>query len=101
MLRLIHSAVALAGMLVTARPSFADPLPVAPSNYVQLVAAAAAEQPAPSAAAWSLSSDATAPAGLGLSAGLPPEEWRAEIRASAAMTTAILVMSAHACAGVR
>jgi hypothetical protein len=65
MLRLIISAVALAGVIVTAHPSFADPLRAAMSDYVQPVAAAAAEQPAPSAAAWSPSSDATAPVGLG------------------------------------
>ena len=65
MLRLILSAVALAGVLVTAHPSFAGPLPAATSDYVQPVAAAATEQPAPSPAAWSPSSDATAPVGLG------------------------------------
>ena len=65
MLRLILSAIALAGVLVTAHPSFAELQPAATFDYVQPVAAAAAEQPAPSAAAWSPSSDVTAPVGLG------------------------------------
>ncbi len=64
MFRLTLSAVALAGVLVTMRPSFADPLPAATSDYVQ-AAAAASEQPAPSPAAWSPSSDVAAPVGLG------------------------------------
>jgi hypothetical protein len=64
MLRFAFSAVALAAVLVTTHPSFADPLPAATSDYVQ-AAAPAAEQPAPSPAAWSSSSDVTAPVGLG------------------------------------
>jgi hypothetical protein len=64
MFRLTLSAVALAGVLVTMHPSFADPLPVATSDYVQ-AAAAASEQPAPSPAAWSPSSDVAAPVGPG------------------------------------
>ena len=64
MLRFAFSAVALAAVLVTTHPSFADPLLPATSDYVQ-AAAAAPEQPAPSPAAWSPSSDVAAPVGLG------------------------------------
>ena len=64
MLRFTFSAVALAAVLMTTHPSFADPLPAATSDYVQ-AAAGAAEQPAPSPAAWSPSSDVTAPVGFG------------------------------------
>ena len=64
MLRFALSAVALAAVLVTTHPSFADPLPAATSDSVQ-AAAAAPEQPAPSPAAWSPSSDVAAPVGLG------------------------------------
>jgi hypothetical protein len=63
MLRLTLSAVALAGVLVTTHPGFADPLPAATADYVQ--AAAAAERPTPSPAAWSPSSDPMAPVGFG------------------------------------
>jgi hypothetical protein len=64
MLRFALSAVALAAVLVTAHPSFADSVPAATSDYVQ-AAAAASEQPAPSPAVWSPSSDAMAPVGFG------------------------------------
>jgi hypothetical protein len=65
MLRFALSAVALAGLLVTTQPSFADPLPAATSDSVQAAAAAAPEQPAPPVSARSSSSDATAPVGFG------------------------------------
>jgi hypothetical protein len=61
MFRFALSAVALAAVLVTTHPSFADPLPAATSDYVQ-AAAAASEQPP---AAWSPSSDVAAPVGPG------------------------------------
>jgi len=64
MLRFAFSAVALAAVLVTTHPSFADPLPATTSDYVQ-AAAAASEQPAPSPAAWSPSSGVAAPVGFG------------------------------------
>ena len=64
MLRLTLSAVALAGVLVTTHPGFADSLPAATADYVQ-PAAASAEQPTPSPAAWSPPSDAIAPVGFG------------------------------------
>jgi hypothetical protein len=64
MLRFAFSAVALAAVLVTTHPSFADPLRAATSDYVQ-AAAGASEQPAPSPAAWSPSSDVAAPVGPG------------------------------------
>jgi hypothetical protein len=64
MLRLTLSAVALAGVLVTTHPGFADSLPAATADHVEAVAATA-EQPTPSPAAWSPSSDAIAPVGTG------------------------------------
>lgn len=64
MRRFALSAVTLAAVLVTTHPSFADPLPAATSDDVQ-AAAAASEQPAPSPAAWSPSSDAAALVGFG------------------------------------
>jgi hypothetical protein len=65
MLRFVLSAVALAGVLLTTQPSFADALPAATSDHVQTTAAATAEQPAPPVSGWSPSSDATAPVGFG------------------------------------
>ena len=65
MLSLTLSAVALAGVLVTTHPGFADSLPAATADHVQAAAAAAAEQPTPSPTAWSPSSDTIAPVGLG------------------------------------
>ena len=61
MLRFALSAVALAAILVTTHPSFANP--AATLDNAQAVAAS--EQPAPSPAAWSPASDVTAPVGLG------------------------------------
>jgi hypothetical protein len=65
MLRFALSAVALAAVLATTHASFADAPRATTSDYIQ-AAAAASEQPAPSAAAWSPASDVTAPVGLGL-----------------------------------
>ena len=64
MLRLTLSAIALAEVLVTTHPGFADSLPAATADHVQAAAAAAAEQSTPSPTAWSPSSDAIAPSGL-------------------------------------
>jgi hypothetical protein len=63
MLRFALAALALAAVLPMTHPSLANSLPAAASDYVQ--DAAAPEQPVPSAAAWSPSSDATAPVGFG------------------------------------
>ena len=66
MFRFALSAVALAAVLVTTHPSFADPLPAATSDHAQAQAAVAAtEQPTPSANARTPSSDAMAPVGFG------------------------------------
>jgi len=59
MLRLALSAVALACVLAMAQPVFADPLAATASDHAQ-AAAAAIEQPASQAPAWSSSSDASA-----------------------------------------
>jgi hypothetical protein len=63
MLRFALSAVALVGVLVMTQPVFADPLAATASDHAQ-AAAAAIEQPASPAPAWS-SSDAPASARLG------------------------------------
>jgi hypothetical protein len=60
MLRLIFSAIALAGVLETAQPAFADPFASTAADFAQTAASAAA-QPAPKAPTGSSSSDATAP----------------------------------------
>jgi hypothetical protein len=61
MLRLVLPAVALAAVLATVTPAFADPLDATASDHAQ--AAAAATQPAtPSAPASSRSSDVIAAA---------------------------------------
>lgn len=62
MLRFAFAAFALVVVLAVTHPSLANSLPAAASDSVQAVAA---EQPAPSAAAWSPSSDAAAPVGFG------------------------------------
>lgn len=58
MLRSFISAVALAGVLATAQPSFAEPLAATATDQAQ-AAAPATEQPAPPAVGQSSSSDAT------------------------------------------
>jgi hypothetical protein len=65
MFRFALSAVALAGVLVTAQPSFADPLAATASDHAQ--AAAPTEQLAPPVPAAAASSDAPAPANAGRS----------------------------------
>jgi hypothetical protein len=65
MLRFVLSVVALAGVLVTAQPAFADPLAATASDHAQ-TAVPAVEQPAPQASAQKASSpDAPAPANSG------------------------------------
>jgi hypothetical protein len=59
MLRLVLSAVALAGVPETVRPVFADPLAATASDRGQAAAAAVEQPPAPT---WSWSSDSVAPA---------------------------------------
>jgi hypothetical protein len=58
MLRLVLSAVALAGVLAAAQPAIADPLAATASDHAKV---AATEQPASPAPASSWSSDASAP----------------------------------------
>jgi len=58
MLRFARSAVALAAVLATAQPIFADPLAATASDSAQ--AAAAMDQSASPASVWSSSSDAAA-----------------------------------------
>jgi hypothetical protein len=50
MLRLVLSAVALAGVLATAQPAIADPLAAAASDHAQVAATEQAASPAPPAA---------------------------------------------------
>jgi hypothetical protein len=65
MIRFVLSAVVLAGVLAMTNPVFADPLAATASDHAK-TAAAAMEQPASPAPAWSSSSDAPATsAGLG------------------------------------
>ena len=59
MLRLVLSAVALAGVPETVRPVFADPLAETASDRGQAAAAAVEQPPAPT---WSWPSDLVAPA---------------------------------------
>jgi hypothetical protein len=61
MFRFVLSAVALAGLLVTAHPAFADQLPGTASDHAQPVATAT-KQSAPLESTWSLPSDAVLPA---------------------------------------
>jgi hypothetical protein len=61
MLRSILSAVALAAVLATVNPAFADPLNATASDHSQ-AAAAATQQPIPSAPTSSGSLDVSAPA---------------------------------------
>jgi hypothetical protein len=70
MLRSVLSAIAVAGILATAHPAFADPLAATPSDHTQ--AAAAMELPAPPAPVSPRSSDATAPASPGLETDVVP-----------------------------
>jgi hypothetical protein len=71
MLRFALPAMALAGILVTALPAFADPLGASVSDHAQ-AAAPATEQPTPPALAQSASSDATVPASVGLGKNIIP-----------------------------
>jgi hypothetical protein len=64
MFRFALSAVALAGVLVAAQPSFADPLAATASDHVQ-AAAPATEQLVPPVPARTPPSDARAPANAG------------------------------------
>jgi hypothetical protein len=59
MLRLVLSAVVLAGVSETVRRVFADPLAATASDHAQAAATAIDHSPAPT---WSWSSDAAAPA---------------------------------------
>jgi hypothetical protein len=70
MLRLALSAFALAGVLATAQPAFADPL--AASDRAQATAPAT-EQPAllPGGQTWSPSTDVTVPTSAGASKDVP------------------------------
>lgn len=64
MFRFALSAVALAGVLVTAQPSFADPLAATAPDHAQATAPAT-EQIAPPVPARASSSGAPAPASAG------------------------------------
>jgi hypothetical protein len=64
MIRSVLSVFALAAVVATARPVFADPLAATVSDHTQV--AAAAEQSALPAPAWSSSSDEAAPTNTGL-----------------------------------
>jgi len=72
MLRFVLSAVALAGVLVTAQPTFADPLAATTSDDHGQVAAPEREQAARPSAARASSPDATAPANSELGKGVIP-----------------------------
>ena len=74
MLRLVLSAVALAGVPETVRPVFADPLAVTASDDTRAAATAIKQPPAPQ---WSSSSDITAPAAasVGLDKNIAPAGW--------------------------
>jgi hypothetical protein len=74
MLRLVLSAVALAGVAETVRPLFADPLAATASNRAQVAAAAVEQPPAPT---WSWSSDsvALAAASVGPDRNIAPAGW--------------------------
>jgi hypothetical protein len=63
MLRLVLSVTILVGAVAVARPTFADPVAASTPDYAQATAVVT-EQPA-QPAAWSPSSDATAPVGFG------------------------------------
>jgi hypothetical protein len=65
MVRIILSAVALAGILAAAQPAFADPLAATPSDRVQTTVVAR-EQPAASVPAATSSPDARSQANGGL-----------------------------------
>jgi hypothetical protein len=72
MLRLVLSAVALAGVLAMAQPAFADALAATTYDRAQ-AAAPVTEQPAPPApAARPSPSDASAPASAGLGTDIIP-----------------------------
>jgi hypothetical protein len=60
MFRFVLCAVALAGVLATAQPVFADPLTTTAADHAQ-IGPPATEQPAPPALAARSSSDAPAP----------------------------------------
>jgi hypothetical protein len=73
MLRLVLSAVALAGVPETARPVFADPRAAIASDHAQ-AGATVIEQPPSPAPQWSSSSDtgASAAASVGLDKSIAP-----------------------------
>jgi hypothetical protein len=66
MLRLVLTAVALAGVLAAVHPALADPVAATAADQIQVVASAP-EQPAPPVPARTSSPDAPAPANAGLS----------------------------------
>jgi hypothetical protein len=61
--RLVLSAMILLGAVAAAQPAFADPLAMTNPDYAQAAAAVTEQSAQP--AAWSPSSDATAPVGFG------------------------------------
>ncbi len=65
MFRFLISAIALAGVLATAQPVFADPLATTPDHADRAQAAAGTEQVAAPGPASSWSSDTMAPVGMG------------------------------------
>jgi hypothetical protein len=71
MLRFALSAVALAGVLATAYPAFADPLAAAPCDHAE-VAAPGPEQTAAPPPARPSPTDAKAPANTGLGKDIVP-----------------------------
>jgi len=65
MLRPILSAVALAGLIAVARPTFAEPIAMTASDHAQPAAAAMQQPASPPPASSPRSLDAPAPAGFG------------------------------------
>jgi hypothetical protein len=65
MLRIIVSAVVIAGILASAQPAFADAAAATASEHAQPAAAAAQQSAPPAAGSSPRSSDVTAPAGFG------------------------------------
>ncbi len=74
MLRLVLSAVALAGVPETVRPVFADPLAATASDHAQTAATAIEQPPAPT---WKWSSVTPAPdaASVGPDKNIAPAGW--------------------------
>jgi hypothetical protein len=71
MLRFALSAIALAGVLATAHPAFADPLAATPCDHAEVAAAGAERTAAPQPARPS-STDAKAPANTGIGKDVVP-----------------------------